>query len=215
MPDEESQGHDLPTSEGADAGTEETDKGEKEVVKTAEDILKDKRVQSEIDRRVTMALKKANEDFERKQLEAIKEAERRAEEQKLLEDGKTKELYEAEKRRREELENRIKAQERTENLNKLLDKKQVLNPKLRSVFHSVSGDLATVDGLIDDANSVMEEIIEQRLNERLKTDPPPKSEGDLPLDKRSIKKRSDFKTDAEKADWVHEYGFDAYKKLPA
>lgn len=216
MPDQEEQVLDSPTlTEEEKKGTDEPNKGEPK----PEEILKDKRVQAEIDRRVTQALKKASEDAKKQQEEAIREAERRAEEKKLLEDGKTKELYEAEKTRREELEERIRQQERTENLNKLLDKKQVLNPKMRQVFHAVSGDLTTVDSLIDDANSVIEEIIEQRVNERLKSDPPPQSDerDSTPKDKdkpRPIKKRSDFRSDAEKATWIRANGLDAFKKLP-
>lgn len=175
--------------------------------------LEDKDIQGEIDRRVTAALKKAEIKFADREKKAREDAERKAREDKLVEENKHLELYEMEKKRRESLEATMKASEKRDKVNALLDKKMVIDPDLRKLFHSFQGDLEELDGLIDSHQKTVKSVVEKEIAERLKTTPPPRGEDRPPA--IVVRSRQDLKTPADKAKFIDEHGLGEYKKLPA
>lgn len=152
----------------------------------------DKRVRSETDRRVTAAVRKVEEKAERRVEEALRRAQQEAEEAKLLEDGKVQELFEREKARTAELEARIAEREFGDKVDQLLDKREIVDPELRRLFHSVQGELTDVDALITGVEEIVDREVEKRVADRLKTPPPPPGSADKqPKSDQSLQERRD------------------------
>lgn len=170
--------------------TEETTNQPDDANKSAEELAKklaDKAVQAEIDRRVTDAIKKTEARKQKDVEKALEDARVKAEEAKLLEDGKTQELYELEKQKREELEAKVQERERLDKVSELLDHREVFNPVMRDIFQGYNGSLTDLSDRIDAVDAVMQEEVEKRVTERLGSTPPPKrsgspEDGPIPLD---------------------------------
>ena len=162
-------------------------------------LLDDKEVQAEIDRRVTQAVKTANEKAAKEREAAIAKAKRESEEAKLFEDGKTKELYELEKSRREELEKLVEEREHRDKVSHLLDVKGVHDPALRDILMNSNGDLTQLDARIESFQELMETMVKKQVTERLGSAPPPKGEvadgKQRPLDTLSGEEWEKYKKD--------------------
>ena len=184
MADQDDKGKTPDRTEPADSTTktdpDPKDKSQQDKPDELKTLLNDKRVQAEIDRRVTMALQKADEKTAQKIQEAMDRAKREAEELKLIEDGKVHDLYELEKRKREELEAKLSQHDRERRFNALLDKKEStdhvpMNPEMRKFYLQFGGTLDELDKGIDAFHAAMQAEIERVMNTRLKTPAPPKA----------------------------------------
>ncbi len=138
-----------------------------------------------------------------------------AEEKQLLEENKFQEL--AERREQEALEakHQLEHYQRMEKVNALLDKREVVHPKLRRLFASVRDDdgspleLEDLNQFITDFDSWKLELVESEVKHRLESDTPEGSgESAVPKDvdpsKMSIKEKSDF---------INKYGSDEWEKI--
>lgn len=145
------------------------------------DMLANKDVQSEIDRRVTQALKTLEARMKAERDEAIEKTQREAEEKKLLEDGKLAELLTARSAEVEHLKTRIGDFERHDHLAKLLDKHGITDPSQRAVFGNLTGDIAQLDAVIGAFVETRKAEIDRLVAERLKSPAPPQGQQQAPL----------------------------------
>lgn len=136
-------------------------------------LLKDKRVQAEIDRRVTGAVGKMELKAKEREQAATEKAKREFAEAKLLEDKKFQELAEMKTKETTDALAKLERYEHEAKVAALLDKKGVTDPELRLLFMRFNGDLTELDPVIDKFHSQIEVQVEKRVNERLKTPPPP------------------------------------------
>lgn len=188
-----------------------------------DEILQNKDVISEIDRRVTQAVHTAEKRMLERVEKAKREAERKAEEKKLLEDQKYQELAETKSREAQEAMAKLEQYERRQNVVTLIDKMQseaaergdafVLKPKIRELFMSLPGELKDVQEAVNAYKDEFHRAVEEAVNARLKNPSPPKGSGDNGGKSKYPSKRSEFKSVSQKVAFVKEFGQDAWEKL--
>lgn len=137
--------------------------------------LQDPEVVAELDRRVTSAMKKAEAKATERETAAREKAEKKAREAKLLEDGQLQEAFDESKVEQQRAEAKVKEYEKRDEVNKLLDHKEVTDPELRSMLMDQNCDLETLDARVDALNVMIDRLVEQRVGEKLHTKPPPKT----------------------------------------
>lgn len=161
MPEEtQDQNQSTEATQGAEAGTEkktETPASEGELT-FAELTARYPQIQSEIDRRVTSAMAKAKE-----------KAEKDAKERALIEQNNYKEAFEGKNAELTEALAKIESYERREKVEALLDKRKITNPKLRAVFHKMTGELGAVDEAIKAHLELITEVAGEEVDTRLDT----------------------------------------------
>jgi len=196
---EENQGEATGTqTEGQGAGTENKNSQNN----NSDDViakLSDPDVQSEIDRRVTAAVKKRDAENAIKAQEAAEKARKEAEEQKLLEDGKLQELVEIRSKEAEEAKSKLEKYERDLKIDALLDKQEILDPNMRAIFKATGMDLTELNPMVEGFKEQFDTAVQAEVNKRLKTDPPPKGQttkdaGDLDSRIKAAMANGDFQT---------------------
>jgi len=136
-------------------------------------LLKDKRVQGEIDRRIASMQKTLEQKYKESAAAAAQKAKHEAEEARLLEKEDLKGLLELKAKEADDAKAQLAQYEHDQKVNQLLDKKGVTDPDIRSLFLRFNGDLTDLDPVIDKFNAQVGALVEKTVNERLKTPPPP------------------------------------------
>lgn len=135
------------------------------------------------------ALDKAERKAQEREKAAREKAIKEAEEKRLLEANNFKELADLKSKEAEEATTRLKQYEHQAKVNALLDKKGVTDPEVRAIWLRFDGDLTELDPAIDKFTAQIEIQVEKRVNERLKTPPPPP--------KGEVKVKEDTSLDAQ------------------
>ena len=137
-----------------------------------------KAFQSELDRRINQAQSKWERASRDRELAATEKARHEAAEQKLLDDGKLEEYAKGKEREADQAKKKLKEYEHRDKGNVLLDNKAISDPKLRSIFLAMNGDLEniaeSIDGFLETYADTVEKQAASTVNERLGTEPPPK-----------------------------------------
>jgi hypothetical protein len=165
---------DVKAASGADAKDVAKDKGDAPKTMT----------QAEHDREVRKLRQRWKEEATAEAKAAGEQARKEAEEAKLLEDEKFQELAEIKQREAEDAKAKLARYEHERNVNALLTKKEVTEPAFRDMFLGMNGELAELDGKIDNFNAVFDAAVEKKVSDRLGTDPPPKGDGAEVKEKR-------------------------------
>jgi hypothetical protein len=178
MPDENKEGQKPATDDASKASTDGAAETHEETKQEPElaDLLADKRVQAEIDRRVTAAMQKAESKAADREKAAAEKARREAQEARLLEKEDLKGLLDLKTKAAEEAQAKLEQYERDQKVQSLLDKKAVTDPALRAVWLRFNGDLTELDAAIDAFQAGINASVEKIVNERLKTTAPPKGD---------------------------------------
>ena len=104
---------------------------------------------------------------------ALEDAKKQQREDKLLEDQNFKELLTVREQEAAEAKAKLEAYERKDRVSALLDKELVTDPEQREGFHLLSGDLEIIKAQIDAQKAMIARLVDETVNKRLKTDPPP------------------------------------------
>lgn len=158
--------------------------------------------QSEVDQRVTAAVKKRDADNAVKSQKAAEKAQKDAAEAKLLEDGKLEDLVNIKTKEADEATAQLAKYERDENVDKLLNKHEILEPEFRDLFKATGLDLESLNPLIEGFVEKWNAAVKAEVDKRLSTDPPPKntntppSPGDLDAQIAKAQAEKDWKLSA-------------------
>lgn len=213
MPDDvqgSDKGTDAGKAPGSDKGTELTPE-QVEESKLLENPKVKELLQKEADRRVNQALEKERRNSTEREKAARDKAIREAEERKLLDDGKLKELADLKAKEAEEAKAELESYKRQGNIDALLDKEQVLDPELRAVIKQLPGDLAQIKEHTDKLKGLIGKAVEAEVQKRLGNNPPPKGRDSQDLGRPT--KLSDIKTAADKSAFISKYGIEEFTKL--
>lgn len=206
MPGENEQDPDNPNDKDAGGG-KGTDEIELEKLLDREEVKR--AIQAREDRRVEQALKTERQKSAERERAAAEKARRQEEEKRLLDDKNFQELAARKEAEANEHKAKLEAYERQLQVNQLLDKEEV-NPKFRGIFLAMSGDLTELKARIDEHNAAFNEAVQEAVNKRLGSEPPP--HGKQPDPGRPAK-LSQLRTTADKTAFITKYGFEEYKKL--
>jgi len=179
MPDSNVEGYvdDPPKTVEPDAGTNgeigEIDIDaffERDDVKAKlEDML-----QREGDRRANEAVRTRQKEEEARIKAAKEQAKKEAREKRLLEEGKEKELIAELREQAQTSQNALAEYLRKDQINQLLDNKEITDPAMRKIFLKMPGELEELSGVIDDFKKSETERVQAQVKEQMKSDPPPK-----------------------------------------
>jgi len=185
MPEEKTEDQKAATDDAAKTSTDGAiDTQDKEP--DLDTLLKDKRIQGEIDRRIASLQKTMELKAKEREAAAADKAKREFAEAKLLEDKKFQELAELKAKEATDALAKLERYEHEAKVAALLDKKGVTDPELRLLFMRFNGDLTELDPVIDKFHSQIEVQVEKRVNERLKTPPPPSKSEAKPKEDTSL-----------------------------
>ncbi len=148
--------------------------------------LKDPEVQAEIDRRITLAMKKADRKADEREAAARDKAKKEVEEARLIEDGKLQELADLKAKEADAANAKLEAYERNEKVQALLDKHEILDPSMRELFETQVGELADLDARMAAFADKFKAAVEKHVNQRLATDPPAKPDNSKPGDEGDL-----------------------------
>jgi hypothetical protein len=161
------------------------------------------------DKRVNDAYKKWKKDEEIALTAEREKVQKDAKDNKLLEDGKLKELVEEREKEIGDLKGKIESFERRGKVDALLDKKGITDPDLRAQFHRMSGDLTELSEAIDLFQKKMKEVIDLEVTKRL-------GSGELPPKNKTeggATKPEDLDTPAKKAEYIGKHGEVKFREL--
>ena len=129
---------------------------------------------SDHEREIRRLRDKWNSEMTVKEASAKEQAAREAKEAKLLEDGKLEELAAMKTKEAEAAQAELAAYKRNEKVNALLDKKEMLDPRLRSFASKIPGDLEELNDIYDGFMELVTELAGNISAKDLGTVPPPK-----------------------------------------
>lgn len=184
-------------SQAQDSGTDDakSDKSSKDVLDLFEN---NPLVKAEMDRRARKLQTSLEAEFELKQHQATEKAKREAQEAKLLDDKKFEELAILKAKEADEWKEKFSERERGDKVDLLLDKEEIVAPKMRKLFKATKLDLVDLDPLVQSFKEDFNAAVKAEVDKRLSTDPPPKntntppSPGDLDAQIEAAAKKGDM-----------------------
>jgi len=132
---------------------------------------------------------------------------RKAEEAKLIEDGKDKEYAELMAKRAAEAEAKLTTMERQIHITQLLDKQKVMEPAVRDLFMSLPGELTEINTKLESFQGVVNALVEKQVAERLASGAPPKGAVGNALT------LADLDNDTKKAEFIKTHGLASYREI--
>lgn len=170
---------------GSESGTDEI----KKLLEENEDLAK--LIESKVDQRVTSAVKKRDREWEQKLEQERENAKKKAEEDKLLEEGKLQELLEKRSREAEEARSQLAKYEHMTKVDSLLDKHDVNDKDIRRTLRKMgeSMDLKELDEEIVNYTTRFNEAVKKQAEQLVATNPPPKKTVDSLKTVKDVKAR--------------------------
>lgn len=138
--------------------------------------------QGDIDKRVTQALETRDAQHAVKVQEAKEKAEKQAAEAKLLEDGELEKLANLKAQEADDANAKLAKYERDIKVDALLDKQEVLDPNMRSLFKATGLEIEELNPMIEGFKAQFDAAVKAAVDKQLKNDPPPQTTTQTAID---------------------------------